>query len=182
MVPSRRIRFTLLACAVSGVVSAFGSNVESSSGSFLSQPLLYLPGLVFGYCFARTNLEGPLRALLFTAGSGLIYYGAIRTYMALVHTDSGSSSFVASVLPGLVGGLGLSLLTKLLTRARPAMFDEGLTAVVGAGMGFIFTMLFGIQPQILGMVLAFTAWQVPVGLLLSANLERQREAAAATPA
>ena len=170
-IPARK---TLIACAVSGVLSGLVSSVHTGGSSFLAQPLFYAAGWVFGYCFARVNIKGPTRVVLFTIASGLIYWAAVHVYSAFASSLSVYSPFMEAVkvLPGLIGGLGLAVSLKLVTGSPLTLRDEGGAAIIGALIGFVFFWLYWIPVPGLGLALAFASWQVPMGWLLSAQLER----------
>jgi hypothetical protein len=123
--------------------------------------------------------------VLYTIGSGLIYQGAVNVYLLMVEA-SGSQSAVGlylGALPGAIGGLGLAVLTKLLSATPIRLIDEGRTATIGAFTGAIFTLVLFMQPEFVFGVLAYAIWQIPVGWSLSLSLpERETPAAQQEPA
>jgi hypothetical protein len=182
--PSQGTRPTLVACAVSGVLCGVISSVSRDTGFILTQPIYYAAGLIFGYCFARVNLAGALRVVLYTVASGLTYiaarefYAAISSNLSMYSPTYPLADAMVKTLTGLIGGLGLAVSSKLLTGVPLRLEDELGAAILGGVLAHVFFLLFWIPPLPLGYALAFAAWQIPVGWYLSARL---REGLATRP-
>jgi hypothetical protein len=140
--------------------------------------------LIFGYCFARVNLAGALRVVLYTVASGLTYiaarefYAAISSNLSMYSPTYPLADAMVKTLTGLIGGLGLAVSSKLLTGVPLRLEDELGAAILGGVLAHVFFLLFWIPPLPLGYALAFAAWQIPVGWYLSARL---REGLATRP-
>ncbi len=166
-----------MACAISAVLSGLVYPIQTDGHSIiLSLPLRCGPGLVFGCCFSLVHLRGAFRTVLYIVVSGLIYFGAVRTTFDVGTMLGGftGAGVMPNLLAGLLGGLSLAILTKLLTGTPLTLYDEVGAAVLGALTGAIF--LYPFMVPVLGGVLAFASWQIPVGWWLAASLKRQREA------
>jgi hypothetical protein len=180
--PSSPVRSTLVVCAISAAISGVAIRIPFPEGTFLAQPLNYLPGWVFGLCYAWARMRGSWRIVLFTIGSGLIYQGAVQIYMLMMSAGSADASIglLPSALAGAFGGFALVVLTKLLSALPIGLDDELRTLVIGAVTGMIFTTLLFLPPEFLWGVLAYAIWQMPVGWSLMQST-RGREKAAGQP-
>jgi len=147
----------------------------------------WAPGALFGLLFAAALLPPGAatvrRAVLFSAISAAIYLVAGLVFSVFMHIAGGDDfSLIIWIWPGgLVAGLlGAFLLALAARRFLVPMRSSGMwlrkfgvPAVVGAltGLLFIFICSYGEQHILLALPLAFTLWQVPVGLALAPPTE-----------
>jgi hypothetical protein len=170
---AKRVRATIIASAIAGILGGLISSLHGDDGTFLSSPLNYAPGLIFGLCFARVNFSGARWITLYTAASGLIYLVAYYTHQAF-----SSNLSIESLIPqcltlmfaGAIGGLGLAITTKLLAGTPLELEDEVGVGILGAVAAIPFYWLFFVP--VLGLCLAFALWQIAVGRFLAVRLEK----------
>src|SRR5262249_52064059 len=149
--PPQPMRAMLRACAISAVLSGLAVGLPFGD-TFLAVPMRYAPGWIFGFFFGRANYAGRARLALFTVASGFISWCAIHVYSDLSSSMSVYSPYrnTVDVLPGLVGGLGLAVASKLVARRALTLGDEARVAIVGSLLGVVFIRLYMIPVWILG--------------------------------
>jgi hypothetical protein len=169
---AKRMRATIIASAISSVACGLVGSLHRDDGGFLSSPLNYAPGLIFGVCFARVNFSGSLTMGIYTVASGFVYivaYYAHQTVSSYLSADSSLEQYLVLMLAGAIGGLGLAVSTKLLAGIPLTLEDEAIALTLGAVVAIPFLWLF-FPP--LGLALAFAIWQIPVGGYLARDLQR----------
>lgn len=144
----------------------------------------WLPGVVFGALFAVAALEPKaverLRGvLLYALASAAAYVVAGLVFSAfLAYASSDEFSLIVWIWPGafaagLLGAVLLAIGANLLIRnpstASGVFSRVWLPAVVGAvaGVLFVFACVYGEQQILLAFPVAFSIWQIAVGLTLA---------------
>ena len=144
----------------------------------------WLPGVVFGLLFGMAALEPDAvprarRLLLYALASAVAYVAAGLVFSAfLAYASSDQFSLIVWIWPGgftagLLGAVLLAIGANLLIR-KPGAADGvflrvWLPAIVGAVAGVIFVFLctYGEQQILLAFPVAFSIWQIAVGLTLA---------------
>jgi hypothetical protein len=147
----------------------------------------WLPGIIFGLLFAIGALEPgtpdrPRRSALFALASGLAYLAAGLVFALLLLPARGDQfGMIVWVWPagfaaGLLGALLLAVMSPVLMRAadssRGVFSRSWLPTLVGAlaGVLFVWISIYGEQQILVAWPIAFSAWQIAVGLALGSRL------------
>jgi hypothetical protein len=147
----------------------------------------WLPGIIFGLLFAIGALdpgtpERPRRSALFAIASGLAYLAAGLVFALLLLPARGDQfGMIVWVWPagfaaGLLGALLLAVMSPVLMRAadssRGVFSRIWLPTLVGAlaGVLFVWISIYGEQQILVAWPIAFSAWQIAVGLALGSRL------------
>jgi hypothetical protein len=147
----------------------------------------WLPGMIFGLLFAVSALEPgiqsrPRRSALFALASGLAYLTAGLVFTLLLLPARGDQFgmivwvWPAGLAAGLIGALLLAVTSPLLMRPADrgrGVFSRGwLPTLVGAlaGILFVWISIYGEQQILVAWPVAFSTWQIAVGLALGSRL------------
>jgi hypothetical protein len=176
---------------------SYGVSSASLSVQYWYHWVNWLPGIVFGLVFSTLHSTKGLNILIFSLVSGvvLLLAGLIKIYVQI----SGSGYTEWGIIVGSVfGGLALSLSVNILVQTKlnlETVFKPILISFLSGGvLAFCYYFLnlavalagggseiacTGNQPLVVetipASILTFAVWQVPVGLALSAIINKQTE-------
>ena len=160
----RQLGFTALVFVLTSVPFAFSTGVRFPGGEPAATAFSVLPAIFFGLALAMLTLSRWQDRLLPVLASPIVYWGATKIVEWSHNTIPEAGCYI------IAGIFGAALMTLLLAGAN-TMFLRAApwAALAGAAGGAAFyavTLLEDALPAMATPLLAYAAWQVPVGLYL----------------
>ena len=167
----RQVGFTALVFVLTSVPFAFSTGARFPGGEPAATVFSVLPAIFFGLALAMLTLSRWQDRLLPVLASPIVYWGATKIVEWSHNTIPEAGCYI------IAGTFGAAVMTLLLAVAH-SMFLRAVpwAALAGAAGGAAFygaALLEDVLPALITPLLAYAAWQLPVGLYLVQFRRRQ---------